>query len=92
MPFTCYIAVVPRAIEKDVRHRIVEALHQNANLDARQLTVKIVGETAELTGTVGTWLQRETAEHAATNAPGIRRVVNNIIVMPPPLDSEDEMC
>jgi osmotically-inducible protein OsmY len=88
----CYIAVVPRAIEKDVRHRIVEALHQNANLDARQLTVKIVGETAELTGTVGTWLQRETAEHAATNAPGIRRVVNNIIVMPPPLDSEDEMC
>ena len=88
----CYITVMPRAIEKDVRHRIAEALHQNANLDARQLTVTIAGDTAELNGTVGTWLQRDTAEHAAANAPGIRCVVNHILVMPPRLGGEDEIC
>jgi osmotically-inducible protein OsmY len=87
-----YITVVPRAVEKDVRHRIVEALHHNANVDSRQINVTIVGETAELTGTVGTWLQRETAEHAAANAPGIGRVHNNIIVMPPPVEEQDEIC
>jgi osmotically-inducible protein OsmY len=87
-----YITVVPGAVEKDVRHRIVEALHHNANVDSRQVDVTIVGETAELTGTVGTWLQRETAERAAANAPGIRRVHNKIIVMPPPTDGPDDMC
>jgi osmotically-inducible protein OsmY len=87
-----YISVVPRAVEKDVRHRIVEALHHNANVDSRQIDVAIVGETAELTGSVSTWLQRETAERAAANAPGIRRVHNKIIVMPPPIDGPDEIC
>lgn len=87
-----YITVVPRAVEKDVRHRIVEALHHNANVDARQINVTIVGDTAELTGTVGTWLQRETAEHAAANAPGIGRVHNKIIVIPPPVEGADEIC
>ena len=87
-----YVSVVPRAIEKDVRHRIVEALHHNANLDAREITVSIAGETAELTGTVGTWLQRETAERAAANAPGVSRVHNKIIVVPPPIEGADEIC
>ena len=35
-----------------------------------------------LTGTVGTWLQRETADAAAAQAPGIARVDNRIIVEP----------
>jgi osmotically-inducible protein OsmY len=87
-----YITVVPRAVATDVRRRIVEALHHNANVDCRHIDVTIVGETAELAGTVGTWLQRETAERAAANAPGIRRVHNKIIVVPPPVDVADELC
>jgi osmotically-inducible protein OsmY len=88
-----YITVTPRAMAKDVRHRIVEALHHNANVDAREITVTINDDTAELTGTVGTWLQRETAEHAAANAPGIRHVRNKIEVMPPQFDTGiDEQC
>lgn len=56
-----YIEVAPHAVQRDVRRRIVQALHQNADVDARHITVTLSGDTATLTGTVGTWLQRESA-------------------------------
>lgn len=81
-----HISVAPRAVERDVKHRIVEALHRNANLDARHITVALSGDNAILTGSVGTWLQRESAERAAADAPGIAHVDNRIVVNPPSLD------
>jgi osmotically-inducible protein OsmY len=90
-----YIEVLPHPGERDVRRRIVQALHRNADIDARHITVTLSGETATLTGTVGTWLQRESAERAAANAPGIREVVNSIVVEPPAVpaaDAVDELC
>ena len=75
-----HITVAPNAAVRDVRHRIVKALHQNADIDARHITVTVSDHTATLTGTVGTWLQRESAERAAANAPGIAQVDNRIIV------------
>ena len=75
-----HISVTPRAAVRDVRHRIVKALHQTADVDARHITVTVSGDTATLTGAVGTWLQRESAEHAAANAPGIAQVDNRLIV------------
>jgi osmotically-inducible protein OsmY len=75
-----HIAVAPKAAVRDVRHRIVKALHQNADIDARHITVTVSGNTATLTGIVGTWLQRESAERAAANAPGIVLVENRITV------------
>jgi osmotically-inducible protein OsmY len=75
-----HITVAPRAVVRDVRHRIVRALHQNADVDARHITVTVSGNTAALTGTVATWLQRESAERAAANAPGIASVDNRIVV------------
>jgi osmotically-inducible protein OsmY len=75
--------LVPRAGERDVRHRIAAALHRNANLDARHITVTVSGGKAILTGSVGTWLQRESAERAAADAPGIACVENRIVVEPP---------
>jgi osmotically-inducible protein OsmY len=87
------ITVAPRAVERDVRHRIVEALHRNANTDARHITVTISGDQAILTGSVGTWLQRESAERAAADAPGITHVENRIAVEPGSLDAvADEIC
>jgi osmotically-inducible protein OsmY len=87
------IAIAPRAIERDVRHRIVEALHRNADLDARHIRPTVVGDRATLTGTVDTWLQRETAERAAADAPGIR-VVDNRLTIEPHHGAEgvDEIC
>jgi osmotically-inducible protein OsmY len=89
-----HIDVEPEAAGRDVRHRIVHALHQNADVDAGRITVQVSGETATLTGTVGTWLQRDSAEHAALDAPGIREVVNLITVEPPAwsVPDADEIC
>jgi osmotically-inducible protein OsmY len=87
------ITIAPRAVERDVRHRIVEALHRNADVDARHVRVTVAGDRATLTGTVGTWLQRDTAERAVADAPGIRAVDNRIMVDPPKgPDDEDEIC
>ena len=90
-----HIAVKPRAAVRDVRHRIVKALHQNADVDARHITVTVSNGTATLTGTVGAWLQRESAERAASSAPGIADVDNRIIVQSfhaSKMDDWDEMC
>jgi osmotically-inducible protein OsmY len=90
-----HISVAPRAAVRDVRHRIVKALHQNADVDARHITVTVSGDTATLTGAVGTWLQRESAERAAANAPGIAQVDNRIIVQSfhdSKMDDWDEIC
>ncbi len=78
-----YITVAPHAAVKDIRHRIVAALHQNANVDAQHILVAVTGDTATLSGTVGSWLQREAAEEAAAGAPGVARVDNRIVVDPP---------
>jgi osmotically-inducible protein OsmY len=88
-----HITVAPRAVERDVRHRIVEALHRNANIDARHIEVTVSGDKASLTGKVGTWLQRESAERAAADAPGIAHVENRIVVQPRvPNGGPDEIC
>jgi osmotically-inducible protein OsmY len=86
------IAIAPGAVERDVRHRIVEALHRNADIDARHVRVTVTGDCATLTGTVGTWLQRDTAERAAADAPGIRVVDNRVVVEPGKAPDEDEIC
>jgi osmotically-inducible protein OsmY len=87
-----YVTVVPRTVERDVRHRIVEALHRNANVDARSISVTVAGDTVTLKGTVSTWLQRESAERAAADAPGIVHVDNRLVVEPAPDTNIDEMC
>ena len=65
-------------------------MHRNADLDARHVQAHVSGDVVTLTGTVGTWLQREIAERATGAAAGIRRVDNQITV-DPQMD-EDEMC
>jgi osmotically-inducible protein OsmY len=84
------INLAPMAAARDVRHRIVEAFHRNADLDARHVTAHAAGDVVTLAGQVGTWLQRDIAERAAADAPGIRRVENLITVVPPV--EEEEIC
>jgi len=88
------IVVAPRGAVHDVRHRIVRALQHNAEVDARHIKVTVAHDCATLIGTVGSWLEREAAERAAANAPGITRIDNRIAVVPPPWSESDadELC
>jgi osmotically-inducible protein OsmY len=74
------VVVAPAPPAEDVRPRIIRALHQNADVDARGLSVVISGNTVTLTGTVRSWNERESAERAAMHAPGITHVENPIVV------------
>lgn len=87
-----HIALAPRAVEGDVHHRISAALHRNANLDAKRITVGVAGDTATLTGTVSTWLERDSAERATADAPGIATVINRIVVEPVDAGDTFEIC
>jgi osmotically-inducible protein OsmY len=85
-----HIEVAGGAVARDVEHRIIEALHRSADLDARHVTVDVAGDVVRLTGSVTTWQQREIAERAAASAPGIVLVKNDIFVEP--VEPVDEMC
>lgn len=90
-----HITVVPPAAVRDVQQRIVRAMHQSADVDARHITVAVSGSTVTLTGTVATWAQRDSAERAAANAPGIGHVDNRITVQSSfdsKTDEPDEIC
>jgi osmotically-inducible protein OsmY len=90
-----HITLAPQAAERDLRRRITQALHRDANVDARHITLAVSGDTVVLTGSVATWLQRESAERAAADAPGITSVDNRLEIEPPyrPWDEgPDEMC
>ena len=78
-----HIEVTPKTAQRDVRRRIVQSLHRNANLDARHIDITVTGDVVTLTGSVGSWSQRDAAERGAGSAPGIRRLDNQIRVVPP---------
>ena len=90
-----HIAVAERSPVKDVQRQIARALHRHADVDADRVSVEVQGHVATLSGTVGTWLQREAAERAAGQAAGISTVDNRLVVVPPlepPVEDVDELC
>jgi osmotically-inducible protein OsmY len=87
------IVLEPGPVRRDVSERILEALTRNAQVDARRIAVTVSGTLATLEGTVGSWQQRDAAERAAGDAPGIARVDNQIVVEPSSYpEGVDEIC
>ena len=77
-----HIVVKPRADQVAVKTQIEAALLRNVQLDANRIRVDIRGDRVILSGTVQSWLEREAAEQAAWNAPGVSDVENLLIVNP----------
>jgi osmotically-inducible protein OsmY len=71
-----------RPAPSDVKHRIKEALHRGAQLDAEHITVDIEGNQAILRGTVRSYAEMRDAERAARNAPGVTEVKSRLTVDP----------
>jgi osmotically-inducible protein OsmY len=89
------ISVLPQAGERDVKKRIMQALHRLADVDARQVSVTAADGVAHLSGTVHTWAERDAAANAAAAAAGIVMVDNQLVVEPRPRPFDevpDEQC
>jgi osmotically-inducible protein OsmY len=64
----------------DVRDRIVSAFKRHADFDANQIIVTTRGGTVTLDGLVHSWRERQIAERATWNAPGVIAVKDNIAI------------
>jgi osmotically-inducible protein OsmY len=88
-----YITIAAQTTAIDVKRRIVSALHQHADLDARRIEVTVRHHTVTLSGTIPSWAEREEAERAAGLAPGITQVNNFLdVTSEATLNDGDEIC
>jgi osmotically-inducible protein OsmY len=74
------IKVRRQAQPADVEDRIRRALERSADLEAGRIFASMKDGTVTLRGTVGAWIERETAERAARAAPGVIAVKNEITI------------
>jgi osmotically-inducible protein OsmY len=73
-----FITVKPLASPADLKRKIEDALVRSAQVDAKSITVEVLGSKAVLKGRVRSWAEREEAERTAWLAPGIAAVDNQI--------------
>lgn len=74
------ITLKGKVTTKEVKKRIVAALHRSAQIDADHITVDTSGSKIVLRGVVRSWAERDEAQRAAWAAPGVTDVDNRITV------------
>jgi osmotically-inducible protein OsmY len=75
-----FITVKPRVTPSGVKKMIEEALVRSVKTDAERITVDVQGSKVILRGTVRSWAEKDEAERAAWQAPGIIEVSNQIVI------------
>lgn len=79
------IAISTHPSASDVESKILEAFRRRALLDAKHIKVTTSEGTVTLEGEVHSWQERQQAETAAWQAPGVSQVVDNLHVRPRPV-------
>lgn len=78
-----FITVKPKATAADVKQKIISAFHRSATIDAERITTEVIGSKVTLRGRVRSIAEKEDAEIAAWNAPGVTILENKITVEEP---------
>lgn len=74
------LALRPRVDAVNIQRSIEEALKRNAEVDAEGIHVKVQGDVVKLEGRVHLWRQRQIAERAAWSVPGVKEVIDHILL------------
>lgn len=76
------ITIRAQASASDVGTKIEDAFRRRAQLDAKNVHIRAADGTVTLEGEVHSWLERQQAEIAAWQAPGVSQVIDNLTVRP----------
>jgi len=76
------VAISPEPIPSDVADRVNKALKRSAIIDDSKIKVTNDGHTIYLTGVVGSYAAMREALDTAWQAPGVDRVVNDLVIVP----------
>ena len=77
------IVVRPKIVSSSIEKRINEAFHRSATIDSSKITAEVSGTKITLRGKVRSYTEKEDAENAAWNAPGVTSVTNNLEIEVP---------
>jgi osmotically-inducible protein OsmY len=76
------ITICSTASVADVKAKIEEAFRRHAHIHANKIRVQAIDGTVTLEGEVPTWQERQQAEVAAWQAPGVSQVIDKLSVQP----------
>jgi len=80
---TNLISVRPKVTPSGIQQKINEAFRRSATIDAGKITAEVVGSKIILLGTVRSFAERDDAEIAAWNAPGVTSVESKLVLEMP---------